>query len=91
PTVRFIGMSAFDYTKFKLSSAVEIKLSKEDLARAEQMKAYPWFADKKWQKEITGIVNNGFKMELDSFLTKSISFISEEYLPKKLKDRDSLQ
>ncbi|MEO8796486.1 MAG: DNA topoisomerase IV subunit A [Polyangiaceae bacterium] len=91
PTVRFIGMSAFDYTKFNLSSAVEIKLSKEDIARAEQMKAYPWFKDKKWQKEISGIVSNGFKMELDSFLTKSISFISEEYLPKKLRDRDFLQ
>lgn len=91
PTVRFIGMSAFDYKKFALTSAVEIQLSKEDIARAEQMKAYPWFKDKKWQKEIGEIVNNGFKMELDSFLTKSISFISEEYLPKKLRDRDYLQ
>ena len=33
---------------------------------------------------------NGFKMELDGLLTKSISFISEEYIPKKLKDRDYL-
>src|SRR5450432_4544925 len=52
PGVRFIGMSAFDYKKFTLPPAVEIKLTKEDIARAEQIRAYPWFIDPKWQKEI---------------------------------------
>ena len=91
PNVRFLGMSSFDYSKYKLTSAVEIKLKKEDIARAEQMKAYPWFKDKKWQREINALLDNGFKMELDGFLTKSISFITEEYIPKKLRDGDFLQ
>ena len=90
PDVRFLGMSAFDYKKFTMPKAAEIKLTKEDITRAEQMKAYPWFHDKKWQREIQGIVDNGFKMEVDSLLTKSISFITEEYIPKKLRDRDYL-
>ena len=90
PGVRFIGMSALDYKKFKLPKAVEIKLADKDIARAKEMKAYPWFADKKWQREIDATLDNGFKMEVDSFLTKGVSFISEEYLPKKLKDRDWL-
>lgn len=90
PDVRFLGMSAFDYKKFAMPRAAEIKLTKEDITRAEQMKAYPWFKDKKWQREIQGIVDNGFKMEVDSLLTKSISFITEQYIPKKLKDRDYL-
>ncbi len=30
-------------------------------------------------------------MELDSLLTKSITFMAEQYIPKKLKDRDYLQ
>jgi DNA topoisomerase-6 subunit A len=91
PSVRFLGMSAFDYKKFSMPSAAEIKLTKEDIARAEQMKNYPWFKDKKWQREIQAIVDNGFKMELDSLLTKGISFITDEYIPKKLRDRDYLQ
>jgi DNA topoisomerase-6 subunit A len=91
PNVRFLGMSAFDYKKFTMPKAAEIKLTKEDITRAEQMKAYPWFKDKKWQREIQGIVDNGFKMEVDSLLTKRISFITEEYIPKKLRDRDYLQ
>ncbi len=90
PGVRFIGMSALDYAKFKLTDAVKITLSDKDVARAKEMKAYPWFVDKKWQREIDVTLDNGFKMEVDSFLTKGISFISEEYLPKKLRDRDWL-
>jgi DNA topoisomerase-6 subunit A len=91
PNVRFLGMSASDYKKFTMPPAVEIKLTKEDIARSEQMKAYPWFKDKKWQREIQGTLDNGFKMEVDSLLTKSISFITEEYIPKKLRDKDYLQ
>jgi len=91
PGVKFLGMSASDHKKFKMPPAAEIKLTKEDLARAEQMKAYPWFKDARWQKEIQGTIDNGFKMELDSLLTKSITFMAEEYIPKKLRDRDYLQ
>jgi DNA topoisomerase-6 subunit A len=91
PNVRFLGMSAFDYKKFTMPPAAEIKLKKEDVTRAEQMKAYPWFKDKKWQREIQGTIDNGFKMEIDSLLTKSISFITDEYIPKKLRDNDYLQ
>ena len=91
PNIRFLGMSSFDYKKFALDPAVIIKLSKEDIARAEQMRAYPWFKDKKWQKEISELLHNQFKMEVDGLLTKSISFITEEYIPKKLRDKDYLQ
>jgi DNA topoisomerase-6 subunit A len=91
PNVRFLGMSAFDYKKFDLKPNATIKLSKEDVARAEQMRAYPWFKDKKWQREIEAITKNGFKMEVDALLTKDISFITDEYIPKKLRDRDYLQ
>jgi DNA topoisomerase-6 subunit A len=91
PNVRFLGLSAFDYKKFSLPKAAEIKLTKEDLTRAEQMKAYPWFQDKKWQREIEGITKNGFKMEVDSLLSKYVSFITDEYIPKKLRERDYLQ
>jgi DNA topoisomerase-6 subunit A len=91
PNVRFLGMSSFDFKKFGLSSAVKIKLLDKDIERARQMKAYPWFHDKKWQKEIDELLHNGFKMELDGFLTKRVSFVTEEYIPKKLRDKDYLQ
>jgi DNA topoisomerase-6 subunit A len=91
PNVRFLGMRSSDYEKFKLSSPVEVKLNEKDVERAQQMKAYPWFKDNKWQKEIDELLRHKFKMELDGLLTKGISFITEEYIPKKLRDRDYLQ
>ena len=69
----------------------QIKLTKEDIARAEQMKAYPWFKDKKWQREIQAHRSTtASRWRSTRFLTKSISFITEEYIPKKLRDRDYL-
>ena len=70
--------------------AVEIKLNDKDVERAKQMKAYPWFKDKKWQREINELLANKFKMELDGLLSKTISFITDEYIPKKLRDKDWL-
>jgi DNA topoisomerase-6 subunit A len=91
PHVRFLGMSAHDYEKFSMPNAAEIKLTKEDVTRAEQMKNYPWFKQAKWQREIQATIDHGFKMEVDALLIKRISFITEEYIPKKLKDRDWLE
>ncbi len=91
PQIRFLGMSSYDHKKFTLPKAVEIKLSKDDISRAQQMKRYPWFQDKKWQREIDALLASGFKMELDGLLTKGISFITEEYIPRKIKERDFLQ
>ncbi|MDP3279196.1 MAG: DNA topoisomerase IV subunit A [Deltaproteobacteria bacterium] len=90
PSVRYLGMSASDFQKFDLSSAVQIKLNKEDIARAKQIRGYEWFQEKRWQNEIDTLLANGFKMELDGLLTKETSFISDEYVPKKLRDKDWL-
>jgi DNA topoisomerase-6 subunit A len=65
-------------------------MNDQDVARAKQMLAYPWFAAKRWQNEIEEMVRSGEKYELEALSRRGISFITEEYLPKKLKDRDWL-
>jgi DNA topoisomerase-6 subunit A len=91
PDARFIGLSSFDKTKYKLPSNVAIKMNDQDQARAKQMLAYPWFENPKWQKEIQEMVHSGEKYELEALSRRGISFITEEYLPRKLKDRDWLE
>jgi DNA topoisomerase-6 subunit A len=88
PRARFIGLSTFDFQKYKLSDDVKIELEKDDISRAKQMLAYPWFQAKHWQKEIHGMLEAGFKMEIEALSNKGISFVTEEYVPKKLRDRD---
>ena len=62
-----------------------------DVKRAKQIAAYPWFKEKKdWQREIKKMLSNGFKMEVESLITKDISYVTEEYVPERLARRDWL-
>jgi DNA topoisomerase-6 subunit A len=91
PAARFVGLSSFDKVKFKLPSNVSIPMNDQDQSRAKQMLAYPWFKDARWQKEIQEMADSGEKYELEALSRRGISFITEEYLPKKLRDRDWLE
>jgi DNA topoisomerase-6 subunit A len=90
PDARFIGLSSFDKEEYKLASNVAIRMKDEDIARAKQMLSYPWFQRKEWQAEIQEMIKSGVKLEIESLSNRGISFITEEYLPKKLRDRDWL-
>ncbi|MFO0831740.1 MAG: DNA topoisomerase IV subunit A [Phycisphaerales bacterium] len=91
PDARFLGIRAKDYGECELPDAVKITLSDNDIKRAKEIAAYPWFADNKpWQKEIEAMLRNGFKMEVEALIAKDISFVTEEYVPQRLKDKDWL-
>jgi DNA topoisomerase-6 subunit A len=91
PDARFIGLRSLDYDRCELSTSVQIKLNDQDIKRAKQIAAYPWFAKKKeWQKEIERMLKNGFKLEVESLISKDISYVTEEYVPARLEDGDFL-
>src|SRR5574342_363308 len=91
PDARFIGLSSFDKGTYRLPHNVAIKMNDQDVARAKQMLAYRWFQAKQWQDEIQEMVRSGVKFELEALSRRGISFITEEYLPRKLKDKDWLE
>ncbi|HET6436980.1 MAG TPA: DNA topoisomerase IV subunit A [Anaeromyxobacter sp.] len=91
PDARFIGLSSFDKETYKLPAEVAIQMNDQDNNRAKQMLAYPWFEAKQWQREIQEMVRSGKKYELEALSRRGISFITEEYLPRKLRDRDYLE
>ncbi|MBI3828126.1 MAG: DNA topoisomerase IV subunit A [Planctomycetes bacterium] len=91
PSARFIGLSSFDPEKYGLDKkATAIGLEEGDIRRAKEILAYPWFQSKEWQKEIHNMLANGAKFELEALTNKSISFVTEEYLPRKIKEKDWL-
>ena len=91
PDAKFIGIRSQDYDRCKLSNDVKIALNDRDITRAKQIMDYPWFADKKhWKKEIKTMLANGFKMEVESLITKDISYVSEVYVPERLAQGDFL-
>ena len=91
PDAKFLGIRAIDYQRCDLSDDVQISLNERDTARAKQIADYPWFRDKKpWQLEIKQMLANGFKMEVESLITKDISYVTETYVPERLKAKDWL-
>jgi DNA topoisomerase-6 subunit A len=91
PQARFMGIRSIDFERCNLSPSVRIKLGDTDKKRARQIASYPWFESKReWQKEIKKMLDNDFKLEVESLISKDISYVTEEYVPQRLKDRDFL-
>ena len=91
PGARYLGIRSKDYERCQLSESVQIQLTDNDVKRAKQIAKYPWFEKKKaWQKEIALMLKNGFKLEVEALISRDISYVTEEYVPDRLSDRDFL-
>jgi len=81
PSVRYIGITMDDV----------IKLDDKDLARIKQVSQYDWFKNNKdWQRQFKLMKELNGKVEIQALATKGISFISEKYLPEKIKNKEFL-
>ncbi len=86
--VRFLGITSDDIEKFGLRKHF-IKLTEQDLARLKQMADYEWFrSNKAWQREFKMMRQFGAKAEIQALSSRGISFISEKYLPEKIRNKD---
>ena len=90
PDAKFIGLSSFDPDKHNLPRNVGIKLSPSDIRRAKEIANYSWFQKKHWQREIKQMLASGLKYELDSLANKDFRYLTTDYLPRKLKEKDWL-
>src|SRR3989338_4613023 len=90
PNCKYIGITMDDLIKYDLKKQL-IKLDEKDLARIKQVSLYDWFKDNKnWQRQFKMMKEFGGKVEIQSLATRGISFISEVYLPEKIKKKDFL-
>ena len=87
PGAKFLGLRSIDFERCQLTPSVQIKLNEQDIKRAKQIAQYPWFASKQaWQKEIDVMLSNGFKLEVESLISKDISYVTETYVPERLEE-----
>lgn len=91
PSVKFLGVSMDDINNYDLKKHF-IKLTDQDRARIKQMQNYEWFIKHKdWQRQFKMMKEFDAKVEIQSLSSKGISFISEKYLPEKIKKKDWLE
>jgi DNA topoisomerase-6 subunit A len=91
PDAKYLGLRSLDVDRCQLSDDVKIALNDNDRKRARQIAQYPWFEKKpKWQTEIKRMLTNDFKLEVESLVSKDISYVTEEYVPARLREQDWL-
>lgn len=90
PEAKFLGLTADDINNFDLKKHL-IKFEEVDTKRLEQIKNYDWFKNSKdWQRQFKMMKDMKAKAELAALSSKGITFISEKYLPEKIRKKDFL-
>ncbi|MBI4145298.1 DNA topoisomerase IV subunit A [Candidatus Woesearchaeota archaeon] len=90
PSAKFLGITADDIEKYGLSKHL-IKMKDVDIARLKQISEYDWFKNNKaWQRQFKLMKQYGAKAEIQALSARGITFISEKYLPEKIKAKDWL-
>ncbi|MBI2137639.1 DNA topoisomerase IV subunit A [Candidatus Woesearchaeota archaeon] len=88
PDVRFLGISADDIINYDLKKHF-IKMKDVDIARLKQIADYDWFkGNKAWQRQFKMMKEFGSKVEIQALSSKGITFISDTYLPEKIRKKD---
>lgn len=91
PDAKYLGIRSKDFEVCGLTESAIIRLNDSDRKRAQQIRKYPWFEKKRdWQKEIDRMLKNDFKLEVEALSQLGVSYVTEEYLPKRLRDQDWL-
>ncbi|MBI4018243.1 MAG: DNA topoisomerase IV subunit A [Candidatus Aenigmarchaeota archaeon] len=90
PSAKFIGLTVSDIFDYDLKKAT-IKAKEVDIKRAKELLNYEWFSkNPRWKKEINLMIEKGVKAEIEALSHRGLKFMSETYLPDKLKKGDFL-
>ena len=89
PDAKYLGLRSIDFDRCNLSDSVKIAMNENDRKRARQIAKYPWFEKKRhWQREINQMLKNDYKLEVEALVSKDISYVTEVYVPERLKKKD---
>jgi DNA topoisomerase-6 subunit A len=89
PDARFIGLTMADIDNYGLQKYT-IRATDQDIKRAKEMLKYPWFGAKEWQAELKTMIERKIKAEQEALASRHLKFVSEEYLPEKIRKKDFL-
>ena len=89
PDAKFLGLTMSDIEDYGLEKYT-IKAKPRDLKRAKEMMKYDWFKAPEWQAELKKMLEKGYKAELEALSSKGLRFITNTYLPEKIKNKKFL-
>ncbi|MBI5065450.1 DNA topoisomerase IV subunit A [Candidatus Woesearchaeota archaeon] len=91
PNVKFLGITADDIIKYDLKKNF-IAMKEIDFSRLKQLSEYQWFKNNKnWQRQFKMMKDFKAKAEIQALSGRGITFVSDKYLPEKLKNKDYIE
>lgn len=91
PQIQFLGVSTSDIYNYKLPKDTIIEAEETDIKRAQELKKYPWFQSKEWQKELDLFLQKKEKVEIEAFSKFGLKYLAEQYLPSKIQSGQFLE
>uniref|UniRef100_A0A0E0KJ43 DNA topoisomerase (ATP-hydrolyzing) n=1 Tax=Oryza punctata TaxID=4537 RepID=A0A0E0KJ43_ORYPU len=87
PDIRWLGVFTSDFEDYCLPDCCLLHLSSEDRRKAEGIlsRCYLHREAPQWRLELEAMLQKGVKFEIEALSACSISFLSEEYIPQKIK------
>ncbi|XP_006650598.2 meiotic recombination protein SPO11-1 isoform X1 [Oryza brachyantha] len=87
PDMRWLGVFTSDFEDYCLPECCLLHLSSEDRRKAEGIlsRCYLHREAPQWRLELEAMLQKGVKFEIEALSASSISFLSEEYIPQKIK------
>ena len=86
PNAKVLGMMFSDIYEYNIPEVARLASTTEDINRANDMKKKPWLQEKQWQRELNLFLKKREKCELDAFFKHGFKYLSEQYLPRKLRE-----
>lgn len=98
PSAKFLGLSMTDLENYEIPKDHLIRANDGDIKRAKELllkdpvtgkPRYPWFYEsKRWRQEIKLFLDKRVKAEIEAKSSKGFRFLSDVYLPEKIKNKD---
>ncbi|XP_066317817.1 meiotic recombination protein SPO11-1 isoform X1 [Miscanthus floridulus] len=87
PDIRWLGVFTSDFEEYCLPDCCLLHLLPEDRRKAEGILArcYLHREAPEWRSELEAMLQKGVKFEIEALSANSISFLSDEYIPQKIK------
>ncbi|XP_074320173.1 meiotic recombination protein SPO11-1 isoform X3 [Silene latifolia] len=87
PEICWIGAFTSDSERYDLPSQCLLPLSTEDKKRTEAILSRCYLQNElQWRLELEMMLEKGVKFEIEALSVHSLSYLSEKYLPSKIKD-----
>jgi meiotic recombination protein SPO11 len=87
PDIRWLGVFTSDLEDFCFPDCCLLHLSPEDRRKAEGILARCYLHKEapEWRSELEAMLQKGVKFEIEALSASSISFLSDRYIPQKIK------